>query len=99
MIRLFYWPTPNCHKVAICLEEMQLPYSIAPIDIGKGEQFSPEFLAISPNNRVPAILDDAPEGAPEPIAVFESGAILEYLAEKTGTFMPRAARERTELKQ
>ena len=87
MIDFYYWPTPNGWKVAIMLEECALPYTMIPIDIGKGAQFTPEFLAISPNNRMPAILDRDATG--EPVPVFESGAILIYLAEKTGRFMPR----------
>ncbi len=87
MIDFYYWPTPNGWKVAIMLEECALPYNLIPVNIGKGDQFAPEFLAISPNNRMPAILDRDIEGAPVP--VFESGAILFYLAEKTGRFMPR----------
>ena len=77
-IELYYWPTPNGHKVTIALEEMGLPYTIVPVNIGKGDQFKPDFLAISPNNRMPAIVDpDGPDGAP--VSVFESGAILQYL--------------------
>ncbi len=87
MIDFYYWPTPNGWKVAIMLEECALPYQLIPLDIGKGEQFAPEFLAISPNNRMPAILDHDVAGNPVP--VFESGAILFYLAEKTGRFMPK----------
>ena len=87
MIDLYYWPTPNGHKVTIALEEMGLEYSIKPVNIGKGEQFDPDFLAFSPNNRMPAIIDhDGPDG--KPISVFESGAILLYLAAKTGKLMP-----------
>ncbi len=86
MIDFYYWPTPNGWKVAIMLEECGLPYKLIPVDIGKGAQFAPEFLAISPNNRMPAILDHDVTAAPVP--VFESGAILFYLAEKTGRFMP-----------
>jgi GSH-dependent disulfide-bond oxidoreductase len=93
MIELYSWPTPNGHKVHIMLEECVLPYNIHPIDIGAGEQFQPEFLQISPNNRIPAIVDtDGPGG--KPISVFESGAILIYLAEKTGKFLPKDARGR-----
>ncbi|WP_332775507.1 glutathione binding-like protein [Polaromonas sp.] len=88
MIDLHYWPTPNGWKISIMLEECGLPYRLRPVNIGKGEQFAPEFLAISPNNRMPAIVDHAPAGASEPVAVFESGAILIYLAEKTGRFLP-----------
>ncbi len=87
MIDLYYWPTPNGHKIAIALEEMGLAYRTVPVDILRGEQQAPEFIAISPNNRIPAIVDhDGPEG--EPYAVFESGAILLYLAEKSGRFCP-----------
>ena len=87
MIDVYYWPTPNGHKITIALEEMGLPYTIKPINIGQGDQFKPEFLAFSPNNRMPAIIDhDTPDG--EPQSIFESGAILLYLTEKTGQFMP-----------
>ena len=86
MIDFYYWPTPNGWKVAIMLEECGLDYRTLPVDIGKGDQFKPDFLAISPNNRMPAIVDHDVEGAP--VAVFESGAILFYLAEKTGRFLP-----------
>lgn len=93
MIDLYSFPTPNGHKVSIMLEECGLPYRAHKIDITKGEQFDPDFLAIAPNNRIPAIVDaDGPDGAP--ISVFESGAILQYLAEKTGKFMPTDARAR-----
>ena len=86
MITLYTWTTPNGRKISIALEEMGLPYAVKPIDISKSEQFSPEFLAVSPNNKIPAIIDhDAPGG---PVCVFESGAILVYLAEKTGKFLP-----------
>jgi len=88
MIELYYWPTPNGHKITLLLEEAGIPYAIKPVNIGKGEQFQPAFLAISPNNRMPAIVDTAPAGGGDPISVFESGAILQYLAEKTGRFMP-----------
>ena len=94
MIDLYYWPTPNGWKISIMLEECGLPYKFIPVNIGKGEQFTPEFLAISPNNRMPAIVDYAPNGGGEPIAVFESGAILQYLAEKTGRFLPTDLRRR-----
>jgi GST-like protein len=92
MIELYYWPTPNGHKITLFLEEAGLPYTIKPVYIGKGEQFQPGFLAISPNNRMPAIVDTAPVDGGEPISVFESGAILQYLAEKTGRFMPAEVR-------
>ena len=88
MIDLHYWPTPNGWKISIMLEECGLPYRLVPVNIGKGEQFTPEFLAISPNNRMPAIVDHASTAAGVPLAVFESGAILIYLAEKTGFFLP-----------
>jgi GST-like protein len=92
MIDLHYWPTPNGWKITIMLEEAELPYAIVPVDIGRGAQLTPEFLAISPNNRMPAIVDRAPVGGGEPIAIFESAAILQYLAEKSGRFMPKDAR-------
>lgn len=93
MIDLYYWPTPNGHKVTIFLEETGLEYRIIPINIRKGEQFAPQFLKISPNNRMPAIVDaDGPGG--KPFSLFESGAILLYLAEKTGKLMPSEARAR-----
>ena len=88
MIDLHYWPTPNEWKISIMLEECGLPYTLKPVNIGRGEQFSPKFLSISPNNRMPAIVDHDPPGGGAPIAVFESGAILIYLAEKTGRFLP-----------
>ena len=94
MIDLHYWPTPNGWKISIMLEECGLPYRLVPVNIGKGEQFAPEFLAISPNNRMPAIVDHSPAGGGAPVAVFESGACLLYLAEKTGLFMPADLRER-----
>src|SRR6202035_1327579 len=84
MIDLYYWPTPNGKKVTILLEELGIPYRIVPTNIGKGDQFNPDFLSISPNNRMPALVDHAPAGGGAPISVFESGAILMYLAEKTG---------------
>jgi GST-like protein len=99
MIELSYWTTPNGHKITIFLEEAGLPYVIRPVDIGKGEQFAPEFLAISPNNRIPAIVDTAPADGGAPISVFESGAILQYLAEKTGLFLPADVRGRVEVMQ
>ncbi|HUF19454.1 MAG TPA: glutathione S-transferase N-terminal domain-containing protein [Burkholderiales bacterium] len=99
MIDLYYWPTPNGHKITIFLEETRLPYRIVPVHIGRGEQFKPEFLRISPNNRMPAIVDHAPEDGGAPISVFESGAILLYLAEKTGSFLSRDRRGRVETLQ
>ena len=93
-IQLYYWPTPNGHKITIFLEEVEVDYQIHPVDIAKGDQFKPEFLKISPNNRMPAIVDTAPADGGEPISVFESGAILLYLAEKTGKFLPDDLRSR-----
>lgn len=95
MIDLYYWPTPNGHKVSILLEELGAPYTVHPVDIGAGAQFEPEFLAIAPNNRMPAIVDHAPAGGGAPVSVFESGAILLYLAEKHGAFLPTDLRGRT----
>lgn len=94
MIDLYYWPTPNGHKVTIFLEETGLDYRIVPVNIGAGDQFKPEFLRIAPNNRMPAIVDTQPTDDGEPVSVFESGAILLYLAEKTGRFLPADLRER-----
>jgi GSH-dependent disulfide-bond oxidoreductase len=95
MIDVYYWTTPNGHKVTIFLEEAGLEYKIIPINIGKGEQFKADFLAVSPNNRIPAILDHKPADGGKPISVFESGAILLYLADKTGKFIPKDLRART----
>jgi GST-like protein len=92
MIDLYYWTTPNGHKITLFLEEAKLPYTIKPINIGRGDQFQPDFLKISPNNRIPAIVDHAPAEGKAPISVFESGAILLYLAGKTGKFIPRDLR-------
>lgn len=97
MIDLYYWPTPNGHKITLFLEEAGLPYTIKPVDIGKGQQFAPDFLAFSPNNRMPAIIDHAPADGGEPITVFESGAVLLYLADKTGRFIPSDPRGRVEV--
>jgi GST-like protein len=94
MIDLYYWTTPNGHKITIFLEETATPYKIMPVNIGTGEQFKPEFLAVSPNNRIPGLVDHAPAGGGAPIAVFESGAMLLYLAEKTGQFLSRDSRAR-----
>jgi GSH-dependent disulfide-bond oxidoreductase len=99
MIDLHYWPTPNGHKITLFLEEAELPYKITPVNIGQGEQFKPDFLAIAPNNRMPAIVDDEPAGGGAPISIFESGAILLYLAEKTGKFLPKDPRGRVEVTQ
>ena len=97
MIDLYYWPTPNGWKISIMLEECGLEYRLVPVDIGRGDQFKPEFLAISPNNRMPAIVDHDVEG--QPVSVFESGAILMYLAEKAGRFLPSDPRARIEVMQ
>jgi GST-like protein len=94
MIDLHYWPTPNGWKISIMLEECGLPYRVLPVNIGRGDQFQPDFLAISPNNRIPAIVDRDPPGGGAPVPVFESGAILLYLAEKTGRFLPSDLRGR-----
>jgi GSH-dependent disulfide-bond oxidoreductase len=96
MIDLYYWTTPNGHKITLFLEEAGLEYRIKPINIGKGEQFDPAFLAISPNNRIPAIVDHAPADGAKPVSVFESGAILLYLAGKTGQFLPKDLRGQVE---
>ena len=93
MIDLYTWPTPNGHKIHIMLEETGVPYSVHPVDIGAGDQFKPEFLKISPNNKMPAMIDsDGPDG--KPISLFESGAMLLYLASKTGKFLPENIRDR-----
>lgn len=98
MIDLYYWTTPNGHKISLFLEETGLPYRIHPINIGKGEQFAADFLKIAPNNRIPAIVDnDTADG--QPLSLFESGAILLYLAEKTGKFIPQDLRGRQEVLQ
>jgi GST-like protein len=99
MIDLYYWTTPNGHKITLFLEETGLPYTIHPINISKGDQFQPEFLKISPNNRIPAIIDTAPADGGEPISLFESGAILLYLADKTGQFIPNTLRGRVDVLQ
>jgi GST-like protein len=97
MIDVHYWPTPNGHKITIFLEETGTPYQIVPVNIGRGDQFKPEFLAISPNNRMPAIVDHEPKDGGPPISLFESGAILTYLAEKTGRFLPTDLRARLDV--
>jgi GSH-dependent disulfide-bond oxidoreductase len=97
MIDLYYWPTPNGHKITMFPEEAELDYAIHPVDISAGDQFKPEFLAISPNNRMPAIVDLKPSDNGKPISVFESGAILTYLAEKTRVLLPSDLRGRTEV--
>ena len=96
MIDLYYWTTPNGHKITMFLEEAGLPYRIVPINIGKGEQFAPDFLKIAPNNRIPAIVDQQPADGGAPLSLFESGAILLYLADKSGRFMASDLRGRTE---
>ena len=99
MIDFYYWGTPNGQKVRIFMEETGLPHRVVPVDIGKGEQFKPKFLAVSPNNRIPAIVDHAPKGGGAPISVFESGAILWYLGDKTGRFLSPDLRVRMEVLQ
>ena len=99
MIDLHYWPTPNGHKITMFLEETGLPYTIHPVNIGRGEQFRPEFLRISPNNRMPAIVDRDPVDSGEPISIFESGAILMYLAQKHRVFRPDDIRGQVEVMQ
>ena len=99
MIHLHYWPTPNGKKVTILLEELGMPYTIVPVNIGKGDQFTDAFLRIGPNNRMPAMVDDAPADGGAPISVFELGAIMMYLAEKAGRFYPQDLRRRTEVNQ
>jgi GST-like protein len=94
MIELYFWPTPNGHKITLFLEEAGVDYQIFPVNISVGDQFKPDFLKISPNNRMPAIIDRAPADGGEPISIFESGAILLYLAEKTGKFLPKDIRGR-----
>ncbi|MDC9622814.1 glutathione binding-like protein [Xenorhabdus sp. XENO-7] len=96
MIDLYYAPTPNGYKISLFLEEVGLPYTVHPINIGTGEQFKPEFLAISPNNKIPAIVDHQPADGGEPISIFESGAILLYLANKTGQLLSKDVRERNQ---
>lgn len=99
MIDLHYWPTPNGHKITLFLEETGLPYRIVPVNIAKGEQFDPEFLKIAPNNRMPAIVDNEPADGGGPLSLFESGAILLYLAEKAGQFIPADVRGRADVLQ
>ena len=99
MIDLYYWTTPNGHKISLFLEEAGLPYAVHPINISQGDQFKPDFLKIAPNNRIPAIVDQKPADGGAPISLFESGAILLYLAEKTGKFIPDDLRGRQEVLQ
>ena len=99
MIDVYYWPTPNGHKITLFLEEAGLPYRLFPVDIGKGMQFEPKFLEISPNNKIPAIVDHEPQDGGSPLPVFESGAILQYLADRIGRFLPHDSRPRAEVLQ
>ena len=99
MIDLHYWTTPNGHKITMFLEETGLAYKIFPVNIGKGDQFKPDFLAIAPNNRIPAMVDHEPKGGGKPISIFESGAMLLYLAEKTGKFLPKEPANRADVMQ
>ncbi len=99
MIDLYYWTTPNGHKITMTLEELGLPYRVIPINIGKGDQFDPDFLEVSPNNRIPGIVDHEPPGRKLPLSVFESGAIMLYLAEKTGRLIPQDIKGRTRVLQ
>jgi GST-like protein len=96
MIDLYYWTTPNGHKITICLEEVELPYQIKPVDITRDEQFEEQFLKISPNHKIPAIIDNEPSDHQGPLSLFESAAILIYLAEETGSFLPKNLRGRFE---
>jgi len=97
MIDLYYWPTPNGCKISILLHELEEPYNLIPLNIGKGDQFNPEYLRLNPNGRMPAVVDSAPKDGGEPVALFESGAIMMYLAEKHGRFWPQALRPRYEV--
>ncbi len=99
MIDLYYWTTPNGHKITIFLEESGLDYTIKPVNISEGQQFEPDFLRISPNNKIPAIVDKRPDDGGKPVSIFESGAILEYLAEKTGQLIPPDLRDRWQVIQ
>ena len=99
MIDVYYWPTPNGHKITMFLEETGEPYKIVPVNIGKGEQFQPDFLKFSPNNRMPALIDHKPKDGGAPVEIFESGAMLLYLAEKYGKFMPQDLRKRYDVIQ
>ena len=99
MIDLHYWPTPNGKKVTILLEELGMPYKIVPVNIGRGDQFTPEFLEMNPNHRMPVMVDNAPADGGKPLAVFESGAIMLYLAEKAGKFYPQDLRGKAEVNE
>ena len=99
MLELYFWPTPNGKKITVLLEELEVPYTVKPVHIGRGDQFAPDFLRISPNNRMPALVDTEPTADGEPIAIFESGAIMMYLAEKEGRFWPQEPRRKYEVAQ
>ena len=99
MYDLYFWPTPNGKKVTIVFEELGVPYRIVPVNIGKGDQFKPDFLTLNPNHRMPALIDTAPKGGGEPVGVFESGAIMMYVAEKEGRFFPQDARQKYDVIQ
>src|SRR6266853_4020509 len=99
MIDLYFWPTPNGKKITILLEEAALPYQIKAVNIGRGDQLTPDFLKISPNGRMPALVDHEPMGGGAPITIFESGAIMVYLAEKSGKFLPREPHRKYEVSQ
>ncbi len=99
MIDLYYWGTPNGHKLTLCLEELALPYRIIPVDIGNGDQYKPEYLVISPNNKMPALIDHDPADGGPPLAMFESGAMMWYLAERAGMLLPADPRKRMEVMQ
>lgn len=99
MLELFYWPTPNGKKVTILLEELGVPYTLTPTNIGKGDQFTPDFLKMSPNNRMPALKDTEPKGGGAPLTIFESGAIMMYIAEKQEKFFPQEPRKKYDVVQ
>ena len=99
MLELYFWPTPNGKKVTILLEELGLPYTIKPVNIGRGDQFAPDFLRLSPNNRMPALVDTEPKGGGVPIAIFESGAIVMYIAEKARKFWPQGIGKKYDVTQ
>ena len=97
MLDLYFWPTPNGKKITILLEELELPYQLKPTHIGRGDQFHPDFLKISPNNRMPALVDTEPKGGGAPVTIFESGAIMMYLAELAGRFWPQETHKKFEI--
>jgi GST-like protein len=99
MYDLYFWPTPNGKKVTVLLEELGVPYRIVPLNIGRGDQFKPDFLKLNPNHRMPALIDTEPKGGGEPIGVFESGAIMMYIAEKEGRFFPQDTRRKYDVVQ